>query len=98
MNIIRIKWLAEQPRLLVFLFVAAGLWAPAMGQRASKGQWTTLPFLMPVNPVHMALMHNGRVLIVSGSGNLPSNTSFEAAVWDPESGNLTTQSLARDLF
>src|SRR5215469_10000334 len=98
MSIIRIKWLAERPRLLVWLFVAAGLWAPAMGQRAATGQWTTLPFLMPVNPVHMALMHNGRVLIVSGSGNLPSNTSFAAAVWDPQSGNLTTQSLARDLF
>src|SRR5215469_8046960 len=98
MSIIRIKWLAERPRLLVLVFVAAGLWAPAMGQRASKGQWTTLPFLTPVNPVHMALMHNGRVLIVSGSGNLPSNTSFAAAVWDPQSGNLTTQSLAWDMF
>jgi hypothetical protein len=98
MSIISIEWSARRPRLLVLFFVAAGLWAPAVGQVATQGAWTTLPFLMPINPVHMALLHNGRVLIVSGSGNLPSNTSFAAAVWDPQSGNLTTQSLAWDMF
>ena len=94
----KIKWLARVPRLLSLLFMAAGLLASATGQVATQGQWTTLPFLMPINPVHMALMHNGQVLIVSGSGNLPSNTNFAAAVWDPQSGNLTTQSLAWDMF
>jgi len=95
---IKIKWLARGPRLLSLLVMAAGLWAPATGQVATQGQWTTLPFLMAINPVHMALMHNGQVLIVSGSGNLPSNTNFAAAVWDPQSGNLTTQPLAWDMF
>jgi hypothetical protein len=53
---------------------------------------------MPINPVHVALMHNGKVLIVSGSGNLPSNSNYEAAVWDPLTGTITTQPLGWDMF
>jgi hypothetical protein len=80
------------------LLLAAGLSVPAMAQVATQGQWTTLPFLMPINPVHMALMHNGQVLIVSGSGNVPSNTNFAAAVWDPQTGAIATQPLLWDMF
>jgi hypothetical protein len=47
-----------------------------------QGQWQTLPNLMPINPVHAALLHNGTVLVVSGSGNLPSNANFQAGVFD----------------
>ncbi|HWX55325.1 MAG TPA: galactose oxidase-like domain-containing protein [Verrucomicrobiae bacterium] len=92
------KWLLGGRRVPSLLWMAAGLLAPATGQVATQGQWTTLPFLMPINPVHMALMHNGQVLIVSGSGNLPSNTNFAAAVWNPQTGNLTTQPVAWDMF
>jgi hypothetical protein len=35
------------------------------------GMWSTLPYTMPINPVHAALLHTGKVLIVSGSGNCP---------------------------
>ena len=35
------------------------------------GMWSTLPSTMPINPVHAALLHTGKVLIVSGSGNCP---------------------------
>ena len=38
-----------------------------------NGRWDTLPFMMPINPVHVALMHNGKVLVISGSGNDPAN-------------------------
>jgi len=69
-----------------------------MGQAATQGQWATLPYSTPINPVHMALMDNGKVLIVSGSGNLPSNTSFAAAVLDPQAGTISTQPLAWDMF
>jgi hypothetical protein len=69
-----------------------------MAQVATQGQWTTLPSLMPINPVHMALMHNGEVLIVSGSGNVPSNANFEAAVWNPQTGAIATQPLGWDMF
>ena len=35
------------------------------------GMWSMLPSTMPINPVHAALLHTGKVLIVSGSGNCP---------------------------
>ena len=53
---------------------------------------------MPINPVHVALMNNGKVLIVSGSGNDPSNTNLRAAVWDPASGTYAVQTVTWDMF
>src|SRR5258708_26952957 len=85
-------------KMLVLLAILISLPATVVGQAAVQGQWTTLPFLMPINPVHMALMNNGKVLIVSGSGNVPTNTRFMAAVWDPQTGALTTQPVAWDMF
>jgi len=70
----------------------------AMGQAAVEGRWSTLPYLMPINPVHEALMNNGHVLIVSGSGNDPLNTNFQAGVWDPRTGAITTQAVGWDMF
>jgi len=35
------------------------------------------------HPVHAALMHNRKVLIVSGSGNLPTNSKWQAAILIP---------------
>jgi hypothetical protein len=63
-----------------------------------QGQWQTLPNLMPINPVHAALLNNGKVLIVSGSGNLPSNTNFQAGVFDPQTDTVTTQPVGWDMF
>jgi|SRR5579859_1549991 len=70
----------------------------AAAQANVQGQWQTLPNLMPINPVHAALLHNGQVLIVSGSGNLPTNTNLQAAVFDPASGLVTTQPVSWDMF
>ena len=53
---------------------------------------------MPINPVHAALLHNGKVLVVSGSGNLPTNTNLQAAVFDPQTGTVTTQPVGWDMF
>src|SRR5437870_5753761 len=47
--------------------------ASYLGTAAQQGQWYTLPYTMPTNPVHAALLHTGKVLIVSGSGNDPNN-------------------------
>ncbi len=63
-----------------------------------QGQWRTLPNLMPVNPVHLALTNDGRVLIVAGSGNDPSVHNFGAAVWDPEDNIFVTHALTWDMF
>ena len=63
-----------------------------------NGRWDTLPFMMPINPVHVALMHNGKVLIVSGSGNDPNNTILEAGVWDPGQHTVKTFIISWDMF
>jgi hypothetical protein len=63
-----------------------------------QGQWQTLPYTMPINPIHAALLHTGKVLVVAGSGNVPSNTDFEAAIWDPQSATINTQPVQWDMF
>ena len=76
----------------------AGLVASVSGAFAQTGQWQTLPYTMPINPVHTALLYNGKVLIVSGSGNVAANTNYRAALWDPQAGTITTQPVAWDMF
>jgi len=84
---------------LVLLLGSALLYSPQLGAQAgAQGRWVTLPSLMPINPIHIAMMHNGKVLIVAGSGNVASETNYQAAVWDPESGSIITQPVAWDMF
>ena len=75
-----------------------GLAAAVPSAVAQSGQWQTLPYTMPINPVHTALLYNGKVLIVSGSGNVAGNTNYQAALWDPQAGTITTQPVAWDMF
>jgi len=56
---------------------------------ATFGTWQTLSELMPINPIHVALMHNGKILVVSGSGNYPAQTTFMVGVWDPSNNTWT---------
>src|SRR5438477_6968475 len=88
------------------------LWVPiTMAQANVQGQWSTLPNLMPINPVHAALLSNGKVLVVAGSGNCPPSQSgcpssppygpsnhSGALLWDPVSGTITQFSLSWDMF
>jgi hypothetical protein len=83
---------------VLLLFVLALSASTAIAQVNVKGQWTTLPYLMPINPVHEALMYNGKILVVSGSGNDPSNTNLRAAVWDWQAGTITVQTVNWDMF
>jgi hypothetical protein len=84
----------------------------AMGQANLQGQWSTLSNSMPINPVHVALLSNGKLLVVAGSGNCPpsqagcpsgppygpSNGSG-ALLLDPVSGQTISQfSLSWDMF
>jgi len=69
-----------------------------LAQASVQGQWRTVPLLMPINPVHIALTYDGKVLIVSGSGNVATETNFRAAVWDLHANTITTQSLVWDMF
>jgi chitodextrinase len=77
----------------------SGVLAPPLFAQANlQGQWQTLGTQMPINPVHVALMHNGKILVVSGSGNLPSDTNYMAGVFDPTTGTVTTQAIGWDMF
>ena len=62
----------------------------AHGQANVRGTWQTVPTtLMPINPVHTALLSNGKILVVSGSGNYPPQTTFMVGVWDPSNNTWT---------
>src|ERR1700740_3569313 len=76
----------------------AALVPPVSAQANIYGQWSTLPYLMPFNPVHVTLLPAGKVLIVSGSGNVVGNLDYESAIWDPQAGTFTTQALTWDMF
>ncbi|MEN3337570.1 MAG: hypothetical protein V7647_1246, partial [Acidobacteriota bacterium] len=82
---------------LLVLWVAA-LVPPLHAQTNGQGQWKTLPYDMPINPVHLALTNNGKVLIVAGSGNVAAETNFRAAVWDPQAETIVTQTVGWDMF
>jgi hypothetical protein len=62
------------------------------------GRWDTVPFQMPINPVHAALMNTGKVFIISGSGNDPDNKNLQAAVWDPKTLLIKTFTISWDMF
>lgn len=87
--------------LVIIALIAIGLIGPRATLRAQagvQGQWTTLSTLMDINPVHIALMHTGKVLVVSGSGNVATETNYRAAVWDPQTDTLVKQPLLWDMF
>ena len=84
--------------LALALALVVPLARSARAQSAAQGVWTTLPDQMPINPVHLALMYNGSVLVVSGSGNVAAETNYRAAVWDPVQGTIAVQQLAYDMF
>src|ERR1041385_2367486 len=78
--------------LLCVLFVHAAF-------PLTKGQWTTLPYGMPINPIHCSVLHTGKVLIVAGSENEPDNPDPpRAAVWDLGTGTIVVQNLLWDVF
>src|SRR5215475_4120050 len=101
----------------LFSLVLCTLLVGAFAQRVTaqvnvQGQWTTLPYNMPINPVHATLLANGKVLIVAGSGGCPptlkgcplgppygpSNNSG-ALLLNPETGQTVQQfAVSWDMF
>jgi hypothetical protein len=84
--------------LLVFFLISAFAATSLFAQADVSGQWNTLPNSMPINPVHVAMLHNGKILVVSGSGNYPSNTNYQAGIFDPATGLVSTQPVTWDMF
>ena len=59
------------PAALVLL-LAFGVLVPQVSAQANvTGKWSTLSYTMPINPIHTALLANGKILVVAGSGNCP---------------------------
>src|SRR5881296_389806 len=102
------RMLSEKPRTVTKWFVAGLILSTAAVLAATtpllwaqvnlQGRWTTLPYLMPINPIHIALLNTGKVLVVAGSGNVATETNYQAAVWDPQAGTIVTQPVAWDMF
>jgi hypothetical protein len=62
------------------------------------GKWTEMPYLMPINPVHVGLLHSGKVLIVAGSENNPavhSQQVSKAALWNLGGGEIADGYITR---
>jgi hypothetical protein len=62
------------------------------------GTWQTVSTQMPINPIHTALLSNGKILVVSGSGNYPAESVYSVGVWDPATNTMTTQTQSWDMF
>src|SRR4029077_19196702 len=100
--------------LLASLVVAVAVGAPSRARAQTcvanvphvDGQWVTLPYLMPVNPISATLLHDGRLLIVVGSendasNNAPGSEGYRWALWDPTVGNqsgIAVHDIDYDIF
>src|SRR5437667_6279473 len=56
-------------QIALLLLLVCMLAPAAMAQANIQGRWRTLTPLMPINPVHVALLHTGKVVVIAGSGN-----------------------------
>ncbi len=72
-----------------------------------NGAWSTLPQTMPINPIHAALLHTGKILVVSGSGNCPPQQAGcpqgpqypqGAALLDLSNNSTSSMSTTWDMF
>ena len=85
----------------IFLCALGVVSQKAAAQAQVTGQWVTLPYLMPINPIRVALLHTGKVLVVAGSENDPNKNaqkSSKAAIWNLGTGNILVQDMPWDVF
>ncbi len=94
-------------RLSGFLRLAALLGGVALAPLAraqsplTEGSWSTLPYLMPINPIHCGVTHTGKILVVAGSENDADehdDSIARAAVYDPVAGAINVEDLPWDVF
>jgi galactose oxidase len=91
--------------LRMFLwFVVVGVVSTGAAESAQAagaheiGSWRTLPYLTSVNPIHVGLLRNGKILIVAGSENDPASKRNRAAILDLKAGTVVARDIAWDLF
>ncbi len=71
------------------------------GAACTTGSWQVLPFLNPVRSMHAIVLHNGKVLLMAGSGNDPMKLAagtFSSAVYDPATSTFTQIPTPTDMF
>lgn len=65
------------------------------------GRWDILEYESPVKAVHAALLNNGKVLLIAGSGNDKEQfdaKSFKTVIWDPNTGEFKDVPTPWDAF
>ncbi|UYQ64101.1 galactose oxidase-like domain-containing protein [Streptomyces peucetius] len=70
-------------------------------EECADGRWDVLPVQNPVRSMHSVVMHNGKVLLIAGSGNDPQlfeAGSFTSAVYDPADGSYRVIPTPDDMF
>lgn len=75
--------------------------SPHIAQATTKGLWELPPCDSQVLAVHAALLHTGKVLFFSGSGNDPNKLAagdFRSVVWDYENGAFHRPATPADFF
>ena len=96
----------------LILGVLVGMLSPGLlGQNQTIGHWSTASYTMPINPIHAALLSNGKILVVAGSGNCPasqggcpqgspfgSGNGSGALLLNPSNGNINRFNLSWDMF
>src|SRR4051812_47814546 len=97
--------------LAIFGIFLSVLIAQAAAQPNVIGQWTTISTRIPINPVHVAPLHNGKIFVLAGSGNCPPSQSgcpsgppygpsnaSGAGLFDPVANTFTQFTLVWDMF
>ena len=87
---------------IALLTISVGIFAisphPVEAQPQVTGQWATLSYMMPINPIHEGLLHSGKVLVIAGSENNATEHRLKiskAAVWDLGGGNIGQGKITR---
>jgi len=102
------NWRAVTPALALVTALVLNAPGLARAQPQVKGQWVTVldpsgsgDLLMPINPVHAGLLQTGKILVIAGSGNDPTDSVgsvYKAAVWDPVAGTIAVQNIPWDIW
>lgn len=74
---------------------------PVAGAPELVGRWDVLETELPIRAIHTTLLHDGRLLLIAGSGNdgnLFAAGTFRAVVWDPVTNDFTEIPVPYDMF
>ncbi|MDX6743534.1 galactose oxidase-like domain-containing protein [Actinocorallia sp. A-T 12471] len=76
--------------------------AKCVGSECTKGHWIVQDFGNGgVKAIHSVLLHNGKVLLIAGSGNDPNTFNagqFTTKVYDPKTNKFTNVPTPYDMF